>query len=71
VHTWLYIAGVTEAFVHAVLDQAGLALSNLLMVAFTAIHLVACWVLINQMGTVGLVAADAINMCLRIGLSLW
>lgn len=56
---------------HAVLDQAGLALSNLLMVVFTAVHLLACWVLITHLGTVGLVAADAINMCLRIALSFW
>jgi oligosaccharide translocation protein RFT1 len=64
-------AGITEAFVHAVLDESALKAANVLLVVFTAAH-VACSVLLVQAGgAVGLVGADTLNMALRITYSLW
>ena len=65
------LAGVTEAFVHAVLDARGIQQTNALLVAFSLIHLVASVVCINLAGAVGLVLADSINMILRISCSFW
>lgn len=63
--------GVTEAFTHAVLDHGALAASNLMMVAFTAFHVAACFVLVSAWGNRGLILADGLTMLLRICLSFW
>jgi hypothetical protein len=65
-----HVAGVTEAFTHAVLDHAALAASNLMMVVFTAVHIAACFAFISTLGSKGLILADALTMALRICLSL-
>lgn len=64
-------AGITEAFVHAVLGSAALQQANLLLVVFTAVHLACSAVLVHIAGAGGLVLADAANMLLRIAYSLW
>ncbi len=56
---------------HAVLDGAALRQSNALLLAFSAAHVGATLVLVKQAGAVGLVAADALNMLLRIAYSAW
>ena len=70
-HASLVLPGVTEAFVHAVLDSRGIQQTNLLLVAFSALHLMASIFLINSFGAVGLVLADSINMLLRVTCSMW
>lgn len=67
----MHLTGVTEAFVHAVLDKRQLAVSNVLMVFLSVAHIGACALLITRMGSAGLVAADAANMVLRILVSAW
>jgi hypothetical protein len=62
---------VTEAFTHAVLDHAALAASNLAMVIFTVVHVLACFALISTLGNRGLILADGLAMLLRICLSTW
>lgn len=63
--------GITESFVHAVLEPSALKAANALMVVFTASHVVCSIVLVQLGGAAGLVAADALNMTLRIAYSLW
>ncbi len=70
-HQLACCAGVTEAFVHAVLDTRQLAWSNVVLVALTGAHLGASVACIRALGSVGFVLADSINMALRIGVSLW
>jgi hypothetical protein len=65
------LAGITEAFVHAVLDAAALQRANLVLVALSATHVAASLALVSAGGAVGLVAADGLNMALRIAYSLW
>ena len=67
----LSVTGVTEAFVHAVLDAKGLQQMNMLLIAFSVAHVTASIVCINALGAVGLVVADALNMALRIACSAW
>jgi oligosaccharide translocation protein RFT1 len=64
-------AGVTEAFVHAVLDARGLAAGNAALLALAAAHVGGCMVLIPAAGAAGYVLADALNMTLRIAGSCW
>ena len=56
---------------HAVLDSKGLHQSNLLLMALSVLHLGVSALAISYAGAVGLVAADAFNMLLRVALSLW
>lgn len=63
--------GITESFVHAVLEPSALKAANALLVVFTASHVVCSIVLVQLGGAAGLVAADALNMTLRIAYSLW
>lgn len=65
------LVGIGEAFVHAVLDARGLSASNGLLLAFAGAHLAACVGLVGRHGALGLVAADGINMVLRIAYSAW
>lgn len=67
----LALNGISEAFVHAVLDHRGLQQSNMLLLAFSAAHLAACGALVRRHGALGLVAADSLNMALRIAYSGW
>ncbi|GFR48691.1 hypothetical protein Agub_g10647, partial [Astrephomene gubernaculifera] len=67
----LALNGIGEAFVHAVLDARGLQQSNMLLLVFSGAHLAACVVLVQQYGALGLVAADSVNMLLRIAYSAW
>jgi hypothetical protein len=64
-------AGITEAFVHAVLEPSALKAANALLVVFTAAHVLCSVVLVKAGGAAGLVLADTINMSLRIAFSLW
>jgi oligosaccharide translocation protein RFT1 len=63
--------GITESFVHAVLEPSALKAANALLVVFAASHVLASIVLVQLGGAAGLVAADAVNMALRIAYSLW
>ena len=65
------LPGITEAFVHAVLDASALTTSNLLLLLFTGVHLVVSMVMVKAAGAAGLVMADAVNMLLRITYSVW
>ena len=56
---------------HAVLDPAALRAANALLVVFAVSHVVASAVMVQLGGAAGLVAADALNMALRITYSLW
>ncbi|GBF96551.1 hypothetical protein Rsub_09134 [Raphidocelis subcapitata] len=67
----LAVNGITEAFVHAVLDAAALQRANAALVALGASHVAASLLLVSAGGAAGLVAADALNMALRIAYSLW
>jgi oligosaccharide translocation protein RFT1 len=67
----LHAAGITEAFVHAVLEPSALKAANALLVVFTAAHVLCSVVLVKTGGAAGLVLADTINMSLRIAFSLW
>lgn len=64
-------AGITEAFVHAVLDQAALKQANALLVAFAGAHILCSLAMMRAADAAGLVLADAVNMALRIAYSLW
>lgn len=55
---------------HGVLDPAALRVANAMLVAFTASHVAASLALVSMGGALGLVAADSINMLLRIAYSL-
>ncbi|KAG2486826.1 hypothetical protein HYH03_014509 [Edaphochlamys debaryana] len=63
--------GMAEAFVHAVLDARGLRASNAVLAAASGLHLAACVGLVGRAGALGLVAADGINMVVRIAYSAW
>jgi oligosaccharide translocation protein RFT1 len=64
-------AGITEAFTHAVLGAAALNRSNALLLVFTGVHLACSVALVTRLGAVGLIAADALNMLLRVAYSSW
>ncbi len=64
-------AGITEAFVHAVLDAAALKQANAMLVLFTGAHMCLSLVMVRAAGAAGLVGADAVTMLLRIVYSLW
>ena len=66
----LYIAfmalnGLSEAFVTAVTSAAQMKLYNLLLLVFSAVYLTACALLLRY-GALGLIAANCLNMTLRI-----
>lgn len=64
------LPGITEAFVHAVLDPSALSAANAMLVVFTVAHVVTSVVMVKLGGAAGLVLADAFNMLLRIAYSL-
>lgn len=63
-------AGITEAFVHAVMDPSALTAANAMLVVFTAAHIASSLLLVKLGGAAGLVLADTISMLLRIAYSL-
>ncbi|GMH41434.1 hypothetical protein BSKO_09344 [Bryopsis sp. KO-2023] len=67
----LAVNGVTEAFVHAVLDARSLFSSNAWMVGVAIVHMSASAMLSLKFGSVGLILADGVGMCLRIAFSMW
>ena len=67
----LAVNGITEAFIHAVLDSKGLQQTNYLLVLFSAAHIAALVVCIRASGATGLILADGINMMIRIATSLF
>jgi len=64
------INGVTEAFVAAVISARQMKGYNTALIAFSAVYLVACSLLI-QYGSIGLIAANCINMTMRIAYSVY
>lgn len=60
------VNGVTEAFVNAVRDHGALSQSNYMMVVLSIGHMALSIVLSRWLGPFGLLAADAVNMALRI-----
>lgn len=62
--------GILESFVHAVADARQLHASNLALVGFTAAHAGLSAVAVQRAGALGLIAADAANMALRIAYCL-
>ena len=62
--------GILEAFVHAVADARQLHASNAALVGFTAAHAALSAAAVRRAGALGLVAADAANMALRIAYCL-
>ncbi|XP_062190573.1 uncharacterized protein LOC133893544 isoform X2 [Phragmites australis] len=62
----LAMNGTSEAFLHAVANEDQLKKSNDILLLFSAIYIVLNIVLIKSAGAVGLIAANSINMLLRI-----
>lgn len=62
--------GITEAFVHAVLDPSGLSAANAMLVVFAVAHVISSAVMVKLGGAAGLVLADAFTMLLRIAYSV-
>ncbi len=65
--------GILDAFVTSVATPAQLSRQSLWMLAFTGVYGVAAWQLmkVRNMGSVGLVGANMLNMALRIAWSLY
>ncbi|KIW73026.1 hypothetical protein PV04_01180 [Phialophora macrospora] len=66
------VNGILDAFVTSVATPAQLRTQSLWMVAFTGVYAAAAWAMMDvwQMGSVGLVGANMVNMALRIAWSL-
>lgn len=62
--------GCLEAFVHSVANARQLAASNAWLVAFTAAHAGLSIAAVRAGGAAGLIAADSVNMLLRIAYCL-
>ncbi|KAL6639316.1 hypothetical protein ACP70R_023046 [Stipagrostis hirtigluma subsp. patula] len=62
----LAMNGTSEAFLHAVANENQLKQSNDMLLLFSVIYIVLNVVLIKSAGAVGLIAANSINMILRI-----
>ncbi|XP_062190574.1 uncharacterized protein LOC133893544 isoform X3 [Phragmites australis] len=62
----IMLIGTSEAFLHAVANEDQLKKSNDILLLFSAIYIVLNIVLIKSAGAVGLIAANSINMLLRI-----
>ena len=69
----LAINGVLDAFVTSVATEAELGAQSLMMIGVTMIYLSAAYLAmtIMQLGAVGLVYANILNMLLRIAFSMW
>ncbi|XP_062187184.1 uncharacterized protein LOC133890704 isoform X1 [Phragmites australis] len=62
----LAMNGTSEAFLHAVANENQLKQSNDMLLLFSVIYILLNVVLIKSAGAVGLIAANSINMLLRI-----
>jgi oligosaccharide translocation protein RFT1 len=67
----LAVNGILEAFVHAVADRGQLLRANGALGALSAVHIMVSVAAVTSAGAAGLLAADAINMALRISYCLW
>ena len=67
---FMALNGLSEAFVTAVTSAAQMKLYNLLLLAFSAVYLTACALLLRY-GALGLIAANCLNMTLRIAYSAY
>ena len=65
---FMALNGLSEAFVTAVTTAAQMRLYNALLLAFSAVYLSACALLL-PLGAVGLIAANCLNMAMRIAYS--
>ncbi|XP_073111806.1 uncharacterized protein [Elaeis guineensis] len=65
----LAMNGTSEAFLHAVANESQLRKSNDSLLIFSGIYIVLNVLLIQSAGALGLIAANSINMMLRIGYS--
>ena len=65
---FMALNGLSEAFVTAVTSAAQMKLYNALLLAFSALYLTACALLL-RFGALGLIAANSLNMTLRIAYS--
>ena len=59
--------GVTEAFMHATADEKALKQINVSLIVFSILHSITSIVLVNKLGTYGLVIAACISMLIRVG----
>lgn len=62
----LAMNGTSEAFLHAVANESQLKQSNKYLLRFSVIYIVLNIILIRFAGAVGLIAANSLNMLLRI-----
>ncbi|KAM0873787.1 hypothetical protein ACQ4PT_037852 [Festuca glaucescens] len=62
----LAMNGTSEAFLHSVANENQLKQSNDMLLLFSAIYIVLNVIFIKSAGAVGLIAANSINMLLRI-----
>ncbi|CAL5072696.1 unnamed protein product [Urochloa decumbens] len=62
----LAMNGTSEAFLHAVANENQLKQSNDMLLLFSVIYIILNIVLIKSAGALGLIAANSINMLLRI-----
>ncbi|KAK5079134.1 Oligosaccharide translocation protein rft1 [Lithohypha guttulata] len=65
--------GILDAFVTSVATEAELGAQSLMMIGTTMIYLSSAYLgmTVMQLGAVGLVYANILNMLLRIGFSIW
>ncbi|XP_044358806.1 protein RFT1 homolog [Triticum aestivum] len=66
---FLAMNGTSEAFLHSVANESQLKQSNNMLLLFSAIYTVLNVAFIKSAGAVGLIAANSVNMLLRISYS--
>ncbi|ONK73574.1 uncharacterized protein A4U43_C04F33060 [Asparagus officinalis] len=62
----LAMNGTSEAFLHAVANESQLKQSNKYLLRFSGVYIILNVILIRYAGAVGLIAANSLNMILRI-----
>jgi oligosaccharide translocation protein RFT1 len=68
----LGLNGVTEAFVRAAISPTQQYRLNVLLIAFSIVHVLACALLLrSSLASVGLVYANCLGMLLRLAYSVW
>lgn len=65
-----FCEGITEAFVHATMDEKGLTQSNVFMLVSAGMHMFMSILMVSINGSIGLVWADCCNMIIRIVYSI-
>ncbi|XP_020263524.1 protein RFT1 homolog isoform X3 [Asparagus officinalis] len=60
------LIGTSEAFLHAVANESQLKQSNKYLLRFSGVYIILNVILIRYAGAVGLIAANSLNMILRI-----